>query len=241
MKGVILAGGKGTRLRPLTLLTSKQLLPIYNKPMIYFPLYTLLKAGIKDILIITAPEHSGDFSKLLGSGKRFNARFTYTIQEKPKGLAQALYMAKDFADNGPVCMILGDNIFSSNLSREIKEIKTGAKIFLKSVKDPERFGVVEIDSKKNVLSIQEKPKKPKSKYAQTGLYIYDADVFKYIRKLKPSKRGELEITDLNNLYLKDNKLKASIVQGKWIDAGTFDSLFEAAKLVQENKYLRNLK
>lgn len=241
MKGVILAGGKGTRLMPLTKLTSKQLLPVYNKPMIYFPLFTLLRAKIKEILIITSPEHSGDFIEVLGSGKEFNVRFSYTVQDKPHGIAQALNLAKDFADNSPICMILGDNIFEDDLSNQIVNFKgKGAKIFIKKVNDPCRFGVATIDKNKNVIELQEKPKNPKSNYAQTGLYIYDNKVFDYIQLLKPSKRGELEITDLNNIYLSKNELKAETVKGKWIDAGTFESLFAANELVKNSKYLTKI-
>jgi glucose-1-phosphate thymidylyltransferase len=241
MKGVILAGGKGTRLLPLTKVTSKQLLPVYNKPMIYYPLFTLLKADIKDILFITSPEHSGDFIELLGSGDNFNASFSYIIQDEPKGLAHALNLAKHFAENQPVCMILGDNIFEDNLSSEIQKFKSpGAKIFIKKVDNPERFGVAEVDQNGNVIKLVEKPKNPKSNLAQTGLYLYDSKVFEYIKKLKPSERGELEITDLNNNYLERKELSAQIIKGQWIDAGTFESLFMASKLVKDNNYLKNL-
>lgn len=230
MKGIILAGGSGSRLNPITRVTSKQLLPIYDQPMIYFPLRTLLDAGIKEVLFITAPDHAGDFLHFLGSGKEFQARFTYEIQDKPVGLAQGLSLAETFVGNDSCAMILGDNIFSDNFSEAINTFVDGAKIFVKEVSDAARFGVVELDNNKHVLSIEEKPVQPKSNLAQTGLYIYDEHVFDLIRQLKPSERGELEITDLNNLYLKNGTLKAELVPGEWIDAGTFESLFHAAEL-----------
>lgn len=231
MKGVILAGGSGSRLQPLTKVTSKQLLPVYDHPMVYYPLRTLLSSGIKDILVITAPEHAGDYLKYLGRGGNFGVRFTYEIQEKPKGLAQALGMAEDFADTGPVVMILGDNIFEDDFSKVIQGFEEGAVIFMKAVSDPQRFGVVEMDRRGRVVSIVEKPSKPKSRYAQTGLYIYDNTAFAKIRKLRPSSRGELEITDLNNQYLEQGMLRGVIVKGEWIDAGTFDSLLNAGNVV----------
>ena len=231
MKGIILAGGKGTRLLPLTKLTSKQLLPVYNKPMIYYPLGTLLNAGIKEIFIITAPEHAGDFLELLGSGQDFGARFTYEIQDEPKGLAHGLSLAESFADEEPVAFILGDNIFEDNFNEEIKNFQGGAAIFAKKVDDPKRFGVVEFDKDYKVLSLEEKPEKPKSNYAQTGLYIYNKHVFDYIRSIKPSARGELEITDLNKVYLEKGELQARIVEGEWMDAGTFDSLLAASNFM----------
>ncbi|MFA5995260.1 MAG: sugar phosphate nucleotidyltransferase [Patescibacteria group bacterium] len=230
MKGIILAGGSGTRLAPLTRVTSKQLLPIYDQPLIYFPLRTLLDAGINDVLFITAPNHAGDFLHFLGSGKDFNARFTYEIQDKPAGLAQGLSLAETFVGKDSCALILGDNIFQDDFSQTIKNFKSGATIFVKEVLDPERFGVVEIDANHQVLSIEEKPKQPKSNLAQTGLYLYDQQVFNLIRQQKPSARGELEITDLNNLYLKQGTLKAELVKGEWIDAGTFESLFRATEL-----------
>lgn len=235
MKGIILAGGEGTRLSPLTKITSKQLLPVYDQPMIYYPLNTLLKAGIRDILFIVSPDHAGDFVELLGSGSNFNARFTFEVQEKPEGIAQALLLGEDFIDNEKVALILGDNIFMDDLSAPIETFESGAKIFLKEVPDPERFGVVEIDDQKNVLSIEEKPTKPKSNYAQTGLYLYDDKAVQLAKTLKPSARGEYEITDLNNLYLQKGELKAEIVQKEWIDAGTFESLHQAACLIKAKK------
>lgn len=239
MKGVILAGGSGTRLKPLTKVTSKQLLPVYDHPMVYYPLQTLLKAGVNDILVITAAEHAGDYLKYLGSGREFGARFTYEIQEEPKGLAQALGMAEHFADGQSVTMILGDNIFEEDYSKTIRAFKKGAMIFVKEVPDPERFGVVELDKNGTVRSIQEKPKKPKSHYAQTGLYVYDSTVFDRIKKQKPSSRGELEITDLNNAYLRDGLLSAAVVKGEWIDAGTFDSLLRASNFIAKKSKLKD--
>jgi len=234
MKGIILAGGSGTRLHPLTKVTSKQLLPVYNQPMIYFPLQTLLRAGIRDILIIVAPDHSGDFVNFLGSGKQFGARFAYEVQDKPDGLAQAFLIGADFIGKDDCAMILGDNIFTYDFAESVKSFKNGAKIFVKEVVDPERFGVVEFDSKGNVISIEEKPLKPKSNYAQTGFYIYDKNVVEYAKNLKLSKRGELEIVDLAKIYLKKGNLTAEVLQGDWIDAGTFESLYKASTIVREN-------
>jgi len=234
MKGIILAGGSGTRLHPLTKVTSKQLLPVYNQPMIYFPLQTLLKAGIKDILIIVAPDHSGDFVNFLGSGKQFGARFAYEVQDKPEGLAQSFIIGADFIGNDDCAMILGDNIFTQDFAESIKAFKDGAQIFVKEVTDPERFGVVEFDATGKVLSIEEKPIKPKTNFAQAGFYIYDKHVVGHAKSLKPSKRGELEIVDLAKIYLKKGKLKAEILKGEWIDAGTFESLYKASTIVREN-------
>ncbi len=234
MKGIILAGGTGTRLHPLTKVTSKQLLPVYNQPMIYFPLQTLLKAGIKDILIIVAPDHSGDFVNLLGSGKQFGARFTYEVQDKPEGLAQAFLIGSEFIGDDTVAMILGDNIFTHDFSPSIKSFKTGAKVFVKEVSDPERFGVVEMDESGRVITIEEKPEQPKSRLAQTGFYLFDQTVVERAQNLKPSKRGELEIVDLAKTYLEKDELSAEILPGEWIDAGTFESLHKASTIVREN-------
>lgn len=236
MKGIILAGGSGTRLKPLTNITSKQLLPVYNKPMIFYPLEVLLKAGIKDILIIVAPERAGDFLRLLGSGKDFGAKFTYEIQDKPEGLAHALVIAEDFLDDGDNCtLILGDNIFEDDLSGAIQNFKSGAEIFVREVpeEDRTRLGIVEIDEQGNVLSLEEKPAKPKSPFAQTGLYIYDNQAVVAVKTQKPSPRGELEITDLNRWYLEKGQLKASVITGEWIDAGTFESLYRATELARK--------
>ncbi len=230
MKGIILAGGSGSRLSPLTKVTSKQLLPIYDQPMIYYPLRTLLNGGINEVLFITGPEHAGDYHNFLGSGREFGAKFTYEIQDKPAGLAQGLSLAETFVGQDSCVMILGDNIFEYNFANDIKNFTSGAKIFVKQVPDAARFGVVELDDNDHVISIEEKPKQPKSDLAQTGIYIYDEHVFDLIRSLKPSPRGELEITDLNNLYLVKGVLSAIRITGEWIDAGTFDSLFRAAEL-----------
>lgn len=233
MKGIILSGGSATRLRPCTKITSKQLLPVYNRPMIYYPLNTLIKAGIKEILIIISPEYAGDYLNLLGSGKEFGVKFTYEIQDKPEGLAQAFIIGENFIDDDSVCMILGDNIFEDDFSSEISNFKSGAKIFAKEVKDPERFGVVEFDENFKALSIEEKPTQPKSNYCVTGLYVYDHRIVEVAKGIKPSPRGELEITDVNNWYLRQGEIEVSRVEGAWIDAGTFDSLLEAQNLAKE--------
>lgn len=234
MKGIVLSGGSATRLRPCTKVTSKQLLPVYNRPMIYYPLNTLIKAGIKDILIIVAPEQAGHYLNLLGSGKDFGVKFTYEIQDKPEGLAQAFLIGQNFIDEDSVCMILGDNIFEDDFSEDIKNFKSGAKVFAKEVPDPERFGVVEFDKNKKAISIEEKPQNPKSNYCVTGLYVYDNKVVDIARNLKPSPRGELEITDVNKIYLEKGELDVAMVNGAWVDAGTFDSLLEA-QILAKNK------
>ena len=231
MKGIILAGGKATRLRPLTKITSKQLLPVYDKPMIYYPIETLLKAGITDIMIIVAPEYSGHFLNLLGSGKDFGADFTYEVQDKANGLAEAFIIGEHFIGNDDVTMILGDNIFDQDFSDEISTFKGGAMVFAKQVPDPERFGVVEFDKQMKAISIEEKPIKPKSDYAVVGLYTYDNRVVEFAKNLAPSVRGEIEITDLNNIYLKMNELKVNIFDGLWEDAGTFDSLLKVSNIM----------
>lgn len=230
MKGIILAGGEGTRLRPLTTVTSKQLLPVYNKPMIMYPLETLLKAGIKDILIIVAPDHPGDFIHLLGSGREFGAKFTFEVQDKPRGLADAFIVGADFIGEDSVAMILGDNIFEDDFSKQIMSFEKGAHIFAKQVPDPERFGVVKFDESGHAIKIQEKPKEFLSDFAITGLYLYDNRVVQAAHEAKPSSRGELEITDIHNWYLTRHELTVDIVQGEWIDAGTFDSLLKASLL-----------
>ncbi|MBP7768218.1 NTP transferase domain-containing protein [Candidatus Woesebacteria bacterium] len=235
MKGIILAGGSGTRLRPLTKVTSKQLLPIYNKPMIYFPIETLRTAGITDILIIVAPDHAGDFLKLLGSGSEFGCKFTYEIQDKPEGLAQAFRIGANFIGDDSVTLILGDNIYEDNFSEDIRNFQKGGRVFAKEVKDPQRFGVVEFDDQKRAISIVEKPAEPKSNYAVTGLYIYDNSVVAKARTLQPSPRGELEITDLNNVFLAEGTLDVAFVQGKWLDTGTFESLYEAINFVRDRE------
>ncbi len=233
MRGIILSGGSGTRLRPLTKITSKQLLPIYNRPMIYYPLNTLIKAGIKEILIIVAPERAGDYLNLLGSGKDFGVKFTYEIQDKPEGLAQAFIIAENFIDNEDVAMILGDNIFEDDFSEEIKNFRSGAKIFAKKVNDPERFGVVKLGKDLKAEKIIEKPKEKISDLAVTGLYVFDNRVVEIARNMKPSERGELEITDVNNWYLEKGELEVAIVNGEWLDAGTFDSLLKAQNIAKE--------
>ena len=233
MKGIILAGGEGTRLRPLTYVTSKQLLPVYSRPMIYYPLETLLKAGIKDILIIVAPDHAGDFLKLLGSGKNFGCRFTYEIQDKPEGLAQAFLIGHNFLGDDAVTLILGDNLFEDDFSEAINTFQKGGRVFAKQVPDPQRFGVVEFDQDQRAISIEEKPSQPRSNFAVTGLYIYDASVVGRVKSMSPSTRGELEITDLNNLYLRDGALDVAFVEGRWFDTGTFESLYEAITFVRD--------
>jgi len=233
MKGIILAGGKGSRLQPLTNVTSKQLLPIYNQPMIYYPLNTLLKAGIKEIEIIVAPDHAGDFLKLLGSGKEFGCNFTYEIQEKAEGLAQAFLIAENFIGNDNVTLILGDNLFEDDFSEAIQSFEKGGRVFAKKVDDPQRFGVVEFNDQNQALSIEEKPSKPKSEYAVTGLYIYDNTVIEKAKSLTPSARGEIEITDLNNLYLQANMLDVAFVEGQWFDTGTFESMYQAIEFARQ--------
>lgn len=239
MKGIILAGGAGTRLRPLTKITSKQLLPVYNKPMVFYPLQTLIQAGIKDILIIVAPQNSGDFLNLLGSGEKFGCDFNYEVQEKPEGIAQAFIIGERFIHGDDVTLILGDNLFEDDFSEDIKSFKSGARIFAKEVPDPERFGVIEFDENNRALSIEEKPINPKSNYAATGLYVYDKTVVDKVKTLAPSDRGELEITDINRLYLEEKSLDVGFVSGKWLDCGTFESLFEATVMMKE-KEARNL-
>jgi glucose-1-phosphate thymidylyltransferase len=240
MRGIILSGGSGTRLAPLTKITSKQLLPVYDRPMIFYPLETLLKAGIKEILIVVAPERAGDYLRLLGSGKEFGAKFTYEIQDKPTGLPQAFIIGENFIDQDDVCMILGDNIFEDDFAETIKSFKGGGHIFAKEVSDPERFGVVKFDEKMNAVEIKEKPKTFLSKYAITGLYIYDHRVVEVAKSLTPSERGELEITDLHNWYLNKGELRVDTVKGQWIDAGTFESLFLATQLARK-KFLKTKK
>lgn len=224
MKGIVLAGGRATRLRPLTKITSKQLLPVYDKPMIYYPIDTLIQGGIKDILVIVAPEYAGHFLHLLGSGKELGVKFSFEIQEEPGGIAQAFVVGERFIGKDPVTLILGDNIFDFDFSESIKNFTSGAKIFAKEVSDPERFGVVEFDSQNKALSIEEKPKAPKSKYAVVGMYIYDNKVVDIAKNLKPSDRGEVEITDVNKAYLEKGELQVDVIDGIWEDAGTFDSL-----------------
>ena len=233
MKGIILSGGSGTRLRPLTRVTSKQLLPIYNKPMIYYPLEKLINAGIKDILIIVAPDHCGDYMKLLGSGKEFGVKFTYEIQDKPEGLAQAFIIGEDFIDNDDVTMILGDNVFEDEISNAITNFKNGGLIFAKKVNDPHRYGVVAFDQDMKVTKIEEKPKEWISDYAIPGIYIFDKNCVEAAKSAKPSERGEIEITEIHNWYLERGQLQTKILEGAWFDAGTFESYVETSHFVLE--------
>ena len=233
MKGIVLAGGTGSRLFPLTKVTNKHLLPVGSKPMIYYPIEKLIGAGIQEILIVTGTDHMGAVVALLGSGKDFKCRFTYKVQDEAGGIAQALGLAENFAGGDSVAVILGDNIFQDDLAPYVKAFekqKDGAKLILKEVEDPQRYGVAELKGKQ-ILNIEEKPKKPKTNYAVTGIYLYDNQVFKYVKTLKPSARGELEITDVNNHYIKSGKCSADFFKGYWTDAGTFDSLAHANNLV----------
>ncbi|MBI4566615.1 MAG: NTP transferase domain-containing protein [Planctomycetes bacterium] len=236
MKGVVLAGGLGTRLSPLTKVTNKHLLPVYKKPMIYYPLEKLAAAGIREVMLVTGGPFAGDFLKLLGNGRQLGLRdLHYTYQEGEGGIAEALGLCEHFVEGDRMCVILGDNIFSGDirpgLSRFLEQ-KSGAKLFLREVPDPQRFGVAELKGDR-ILRIEEKPKKPKSKYAVTGIYMYDREVFAAIRTVKPSGRGELEITDVNNIYIRKGTLTYDILNGFWTDAGTFDSLLRATNLVHE--------
>jgi glucose-1-phosphate thymidylyltransferase len=236
MKGVVLAGGKGSRLHPLTRVTNKHLLPVYDKPMLYYPIQTLVNAGIQEILLVAGGKNAGDFLRLLGDGRDFGLKhLNYTYQEGEGGIAEALALAEFFAGGEPICVILGDNIIENNVRRAVETFnhqKEGAKILLKEVNNAERFGVAEIRGEK-VISIEEKPSNPKSSYAVIGIYLYDATVFQKIRRLKPSGRGELEITDVNNFYIEEGKLTYEFLQGWWTDAGTFESLLRANNLVAE--------
>jgi len=235
MKGVILAGGLGTRLYPLTHVTNKHLLPVYDKPMIYYPIQTLVNTGIRDILIVTSGPHVGDFLGVLKNGTELGVdHLEYAYQEKPDGgIADALSLAESFADGEPILVILGDNTTDADLSQAVNSFKEGATVFLKEVTDPERFGVAVFDDNKNITQIQEKPSDPKSNMAVTGLYIYDGKVFEYIKSLNPSDRGQLEVTDLNNIYIKNGNFRWEELRGFWSDAGTFESLYYANKFWAE--------
>lgn len=232
MKGIILAGGTGSRLYPLTKVTNKHLLPVANYPMIYHPIFKLKQAGIEDILIVTGKDHMGDVVNLLGSGYEFGLKFTYKVQDQAGGIAQALGLAEDFVGADRCVVLLGDNIFGEDITEYVHNFskqEDGAKILIKAVEDPERYGVAELQGE-HILSIEEKPQQPKSNYCVTGIYMYDAQVFEIIRTLKPSGRGELEITDVNNAYIQDGNLTFDILESWWTDAGTFDSLQKANEL-----------
>ena len=236
MKGIVLAGGLGTRLRPLTSVTNKHLLPVYNQPMIHYPIQTLVNAGIRDIMIVTGGNSAGDFLRLLGNGKAFGLKhLNYTYQEGEGGIAQALSLSEHFAAGQPLCVVLGDNIIQGNICQAVQSYRQqgrGAKILLKKVPDPQRFGVPEFDGER-IVRIKEKPQVPKSGYAVTGIYIYDSKVFDIIKTLKPSARGELEITDVNNAYIDRSEMTWDTLEGWWTDAGTFESLLHASNLVAE--------
>lgn len=233
-----MAGGTGSRLRPMTLVTNKHLLPVYDKPMIFYPLEKLKNAGITDIMIITGKEHAGAFLELLGSGKDYGVKLTYRLQDEAGGIAEALNLAKEFVDNHKVAVILGDNIYEDDIKSCAEQFEKGddeCVLFLKPVKDAQRFGVAEVDKNKRIISIEEKPRQPKSDLAVTGLYMYSPNVFECIKTLRPSARGELEITDVNNWYVKRGKTKAVILNGFWSDAGTIESLYKASIHLKENK------
>jgi len=238
MKGIILAGGTGSRLDPLTRVTNKHLLPVYDRPMIYYPIQTLVKAGITDIMIVSGKGHAGQFLELLQSGKEFGAKFSYGVQEEAGGIAQALAICQDFADNDKVAVMLGDNILEDDISQAVKDFEKqekGAKIFLKEVENPKSFGVAQISGEK-IVEIEEKPKNPKTNLAVIGVYLYDHQVWAAIKTLKPSARGELEITDVNNFYVKKGEMTFEILRGWWGDGGeSFDSLLAAGNLVAKKK------
>lgn len=235
MKGIILAAGHGTRLSPLTDITSKQLLPIYDKPMVHYSMQTLIDAGIDEILLIVGPEKCGDYLNYFGSGAKFGVRITYEVQDKPTGLPDAFVIGKRFVGDDSVVLILGDNIFEDKLFEAVRSFKSGAKVFAKEVPDPERFGVVKFNEDKKVIKIEEKPKVYLSNYALVGFYIYDNRVLKVAENLKPSARGEKEIVDLHNWYLEKGELEVEIIKGEWIDAGTFDSLLKANNFIAKQR------
>ena len=241
IKGVVLAGGLGTRLSPLTRVTNKHLLPVCRKPMIYYPIEKLVRAGLTEIMVVTGGPFAGDFLKLLGNGREFGLKdIHYTYQEGEGGIAEALGLTENFVDGDRVCVILGDNIFSAGIGPGVEDFMrqpSGAKIFLKEVDDPERFGVAELDGKR-VVGIEEKPAKPRSRYAVTGIYLYDPEVYSIVKTLKPSGRGELEITDVNNAYVRKGTLTWDLLDGWWTDAGTFESLHRANLLVEQTPAMR---
>ena len=239
MKGVLICGGSGTRLRPLTEITNKSLLPVYDRPLIEFPLHTLLSASITDIAVITGPEHIDQITAYLGSGARFDCTFAYKVQEKPGGIAQALGLAEEFAAGDSICAILGDNIYFDNVTETITHFKNGGHVFLKEVPDARRFGVATMDGDR-VISVEEKPAEPKSNLAVTGCYVYNNRCFDVIRNLKPSARGEMEISDVSDWYAKQGELKATVLKNEWIDAGTFESLFEAAVIRRDRLHERDV-
>ncbi len=235
MKGIILAGGKGTRLYPLTKVTNKHLLPVGKEPMIFHPIRQLVSAGIDQIMIVTSTDHMGDIVKVLGSGKEFDCEFTFKVQEEAKGIADALSLAENFAGNDKIVVFLGDNVFEYSISPYVKNFENqekGARVLLKKVNDPERFGIAAMDEK-HILEIEEKPQSPKTDFAVVGVYMYNPKVFDIIRSIKPSDRGEYEITSVNNVYIKDQELKYDIVEGRWVDSGTFESYFEANELLYQ--------
>lgn len=235
MKGIITAGGLGTRLRPLTYVTNKHLLPVYDRPMVYYPIETLRRAGVTEIMIVCGKENAGHFMNVLGSGKDLGVKLSYALQHGNGGIAEAVSLCEDFGTGSSVSVILGDNIFEDDFVQPINRFESGAMIFLKRVPNPARFGVPVFNAKKKILRIEEKPKKPKSPFAQTGFFIFDADIFDIIRALKPSARGELEITDAVNAYLQRGKLSHSFVKGFWSDAGTFETLLSASHWVSKQK------
>lgn len=236
MKGIILAGGTGSRLYPLTKVTNKHLLPVYDRPMIYYPLRMLINAGIKDIMIVSGRGHVGHFLELLGSGMEMGVHLSYEVQSTAGGIAQALGLTESFAGNDNVTVVLGDNIFQDSISEQVRAFRSGAHIFLKSMADPGKFGVARMDeANRHILSLEEKPVNPGSGYAVTGAYIYDYGVFGIVKGLHPSERGELEITDVNNEYLRQGRLAYSVLEGYWSDAGTFESLYRAGEMVRKQR------
>ena len=240
MKGIILSGGTATRLFPLTATTSKQLLPIYDRQMVFYPLNTLVKAGIKDILVIVSPDHSGQYLNLLGSiFENHNVNLEFKVQKVPKGLADAFIVGEEFIGDDSVTMILGDNIFEDDLSEDIKSFESGGRVFAIKVPDPERFGVVKFDDNMKAIKIEEKPENYLSDYAVVGLYIYDNQIIKAAKAVKPSERGEIEITELHNYYLNKNELDVRLLKGEWLDAGTFDTLLDAGNFVRDKKINKN--